>query len=220
MLMRIKLKMKPIICIGLVCLLGVSVLGCAKLKDWIGKIKGELVGQHFTITTYDDYANKTLSIEGKKVTVGLLENSANFDAESTDFKSEVLEITINGKQMFQVGNTVIFEEDGLNVVEHYDIKDEIKANSGGGYVPFDRAVNKLKNELGKKKTIIISSQQGVPIGVYQGDDVYVTIPEDLPKMTRLNIDGKALYIHRANYVIIDTETVSYTHLTLPTTSRV
>ncbi|WP_242975671.1 DUF5052 family protein [Clostridium neonatale] len=199
--------MKPIICIGLVCLLGVSVLGCAKLKDWIGKIKGELVGQHFTITTYDDYANKTLSIEGKKVTVGLLENSANFDAESTDFKSEVLEITINGKQMFQVGNTVIFEEDGLNVVEHYDIKDEIKANSGGGYVPFDRAVNKLKNELGKKKTIIISSQQGVPIGVYQGDDVYVTIPEDLPKMTRLNIDGKALYIHRANYVIIDTEMI-------------
>ena len=205
--MRIKLKMKPIICIGLVCLLGVSVLGCAKLKDWIGKIKGELVDQHFTITTYDDYANKTLSIEGKKVTVGLLENSANFDAESTDFKSEVLEITINGKQMFQVGNTVIFEEDGLNVVEHYDIKDEIKANSGGGYVPFDRAVNKLKNELGKKKTIIISSQQGVPIGVYQGDDVYVTIPEDLPKMTRLNIDGKALYIHRANYVIIDTEMI-------------
>lgn len=205
--MRIKLKMKPIICIGLVCLLGVSVLGCAKLKDWIGKIKGELVGQHFTITTYDDYANKTLSIEGKKVTVGLLENSANFDAESTDFKSEVLEITINGKQMFQVGNTVIFEEDGLNVVEHYDIKDEIKANSGGGYVPFDRAVNKLKNELGKKKTIIISSQQGVPIGVYQGDDVYVTISEDLPKMTRLNIDGKALYIHRANYVIIDTEMI-------------
>ena len=94
--MRIKLKIKPIICMSLVCLLGVSVLGCAKLKDWIGKIKGELVGQHFTITTYDDYANKTLSIEGKKVTVGLLENSANFDAESTDFKSEVLEITING----------------------------------------------------------------------------------------------------------------------------
>ena len=69
--MRLKSKMKPIICISLVCLLGVSVLGCAKLRDWIGKIKGELVGQHFTITTYDDYANKTLSIEGKKVTVGL-----------------------------------------------------------------------------------------------------------------------------------------------------
>ncbi|MBE6072777.1 MAG: DUF5052 family protein [Clostridium butyricum] len=205
--MRLKSKMKPIICISLVCLFGVSFLGCAKLKDWFGQLKGSLVGQHFTITTYDDYANKTLSIEGNKVTVGLLENSANFDAESTDFKSEVLEITVNGKQMFQVGNTVIFEEDGLNIVEHYDVKDEVKITSGGGYVPFDRAVNKLKNELGKKKTVIISSQQGVPIGVYQGDDVYVTIPEDLPKMTRLNIDGKALYIHRANYVIIDTEMI-------------
>ncbi len=205
--MRLKSKMKPIICISLVCLLSVSVLGCAKLKDWFGQLKGNLVGQHFTITTYDDYANKTLSIEGSKVTVGLLENSANFDAESTDFKSEVLEITVNGNQMFQVGNTVIFEEEGLNVVKHYEVKDEIKTTSGGGYVPFDRAVNKLKNELGKKKTVIISSQQGVPIGVYQGDDVYVTIPEDLPKMTRLNIDGKALYIHRANYVIVDTEMI-------------
>lgn len=205
--MRLKSKIKPIICISLVCLLGVSVLGCAKLKDWFGQLKGNLVGQHFTITTYDDYANQTLSIEGSKVTVGLLENSANFDAESTDFKSEVLEITVNGKQMFQVGNTVIFEEEGLNIVKHYEVKDEIKTTSGGGYVPFDRAANKLKNELGKKKTVIISSQQGVPIGVYQGDDVYVTIPEDLPKMTRLNIDGKALYIHRANYVIIDTEMI-------------
>lgn len=205
--MRLKSKMKPIICISLVCLLSVSVLGCAKLKDWFGQLKGNLVGQHFTITTYDDYANKTLSIEGSKVTVGLLENSANFDAESTDFKSEVLEITVNGNQMFQVGNTVIFEEEGVNVVKHYEVKDEIKTTSGGGYVPFDRAVNKLKNELGKKKTVIISSQQGIPIGVYQGDDVYVTIPEDLPKMTRLNIDGKALYIHRANYVIIDTDMI-------------
>ena len=29
------------------------------------------------------------------------------------------------------------------------------------------------------------------------------VPEDLPKMTKLMVDGKALYIHRANYQIID-----------------
>lgn len=28
---------------------------------------------------------------------------------------------------------------------------------------------------------------------------------DLPKMTKLMIDGKALYIHRANFQIIDKE---------------
>ena len=31
------------------------------------------------------------------------------------------------------------------------------------------------------------------------------VPEDLPKMTKLMVDGKALYIHRANYQIIDKE---------------
>ena len=66
----------------------------------------------------------------------------------------------------------------------------------------------IKNAIGKKKVIIISSQQSVPIGVYQGDEVYVTIPSDLPKMTRLNIDGKSLYMHRANYIIMDSKMLS------------
>ena len=30
-------------------------------------------------------------------------------------------------------------------------------------------------------------------------------PNNLPKMTKLMIDGKALYIHRANFQIIDKE---------------
>jgi len=43
----------------------------------------------------------------------------------------------------------------------------------------------------------------VPICAYSGDEVYWEIPNDLPKMTKLMIDGKALYIHRANFEIID-----------------
>ena len=42
------------------------------------------------------------------------------------------------------------------------------------------------------------------IVAYSGDEVYWKIPKDLPKMTKLMIDGKALYIHRANFQIIDT----------------
>ena len=53
--------------------------------------------------------------------------------------------------------------------------------------------------------IIVSSQMGVPIGVYQGKDVYVSVPDDLPKTTHLSIDGKSLYIHRANYTILDAD---------------
>lgn len=173
------------------------------LEDLIGKQKGNLVGQDFQINIYDHYANKTMNVNGSKVTVGLLENSANSNTESTGYKSDVLEITVNGNQMLQVGNTVIFEEKGLDMVENYEIPDNIENLPGGGFVPFDRMTNNLKNKIGKSKTVVISSQMGMPLGVYQGDKVYVTIPSDLPKMTRLNIDGKSLYIHRANYVILD-----------------
>ena len=182
-----------------------AVSGCASIRDAVAKIKGDLIGQRFVISVYDDYADKTLEVTGSKITVGLLENSSNFDVENPGFESEVIEITVNGNQMFQVGNTVIFAEQGLDMVKDYTVPSEVSGNQGGGFVPFDRFINDLKNEIGEDKTIIISSQLGIPIGVYQGKDVYVTVPDDLPKMTRLNIDGKSLYIHRANYVIMDSD---------------
>lgn len=38
---------------------------------------------------------------------------------------------------------------------------------------------------------------------YSGNEVYWEVCQDLPKTTKLMIDGKALYIHRANFQIID-----------------
>ena len=49
------------------------------------------------------------------------------------------------------------------------------------------------------------SQLGDPICAYSGDDVYWEVSEDLPKTTKLMVDGKALYIHRANFQIVDKE---------------
>ena len=53
----------------------------------------------------------------------------------------------------------------------------------------------------------MSSQLGIPLAVYGGDKVYYEIPSDLPKMTKLTIDGKALYLHRVNYIIVDTDMI-------------
>lgn len=195
---------RKVLLILLIAVVLSNVTGCAMLDDWLGKTKGALVGQEFQIDIYDHYANKTMEIEGSKVTVGLLENNANFE-EASEFKSSVIEITVNGNQMFQVGNTVIFAEKGLDMVEDYEVPTKIEVLEGGGFVPFDRLVNDLKNKIGKEKIIVVSSQMGIPIGVYQGKEVYVTVPSNLPKMTRLNVDGKSLYIHRANYVILDSE---------------
>ena len=64
-------------------------------------------------------------------------------------------------------------------------------------------LNEYKNEFGKERVVVIKSQLGQPIMAFSGKDVYWEIPEDLPKMTKLMIDGNALYIHRANFQIID-----------------
>lgn len=201
-----KNKRKIIFISGILVLI-MALSGCAAILDKLAVLRGDLIGNRFEISVYDHYANKTLETNGTKITVGLLENDANNNVESTGFESSVLEITINGKEMLQVGNTVIFAEEGLDMVEDFQTPTDIDVNSGGGFVPLDRFINDLKNQLGKEKTIIISSQMGIPIGVYQGENVYVTVPDDLPKMTRLNIDGRSLYIHRANYVIIDTDMI-------------
>ena len=72
-----------------------------------------------------------------------------------------------------------------------------------GNVAIARVLNKYKNDFGKSRIVVIKSQMGQPIAAFSGDNVYWEIPDDLPKMTKLMVDGKALYIHRANYQIID-----------------
>ena len=68
-------------------------------------------------------------------------------------------------------------------------------------------VNYYKNSFGKPQVVVIQSQLGVPICAYSGSDVYYEIRDDLPKTTKLMIDGKALYIHRANFQIIDKDLI-------------
>lgn len=191
--------------VAVLLVLILTLSGCSAILDRIAVLRGDLIGNRFEISVYDHYANKTLELNGSKITVGLLENESNSSSESPGFESSVLEITINGREMIQVGNTVIFAEEGLDMVEDFQTPSNIDVSGGGGFVPLDRFVNDLRNNIGKDKTIIVSSQMGIPIGVYQGERVFVTVPDDLPKMTRLNIDGKSLYIHRANYVILDTD---------------
>ena len=64
-------------------------------------------------------------------------------------------------------------------------------------------VNSVKNKFGKPMVVIIKSQMGAPIYAFSGENVYWDVQKDLPKFTKLMVDGKALYIHRANFQIID-----------------
>ncbi len=199
-------KRRKLLLLSSLLLISMLVLtSCASIRDLIATTKGELIGNHFNIAVYDNYANKTLAMEGRKVSISTLEQETDRDKDEAKIDSSVLELTINGKQVIQVGNTMIFAEDGLSMVEDFEMPEEVNVESGGFFVPADRYINSIKNKIGAKKTIIVLTPRGVPIGVFQGNKVYVTVPKDLPKMTRLNIDGKSLYIHRANYMILDTD---------------
>lgn len=194
---------------AIICMVALllSLSNCAWLSNEMKTINGELIGNNFTITFYDNFGSNILTIPGNKV--GLEANyitttSINSEgATSTNYEmSSVVTITVDGNQVAQTGNTVIFAEKGLKKLEDFQLPTDITTN-GGTINILDRNINKIKNILGTPKIAIICSQLGVPLAVYGGESVYWEIPDDLPKTTKLNIDGKALYIHRANYILID-----------------
>lgn len=192
---------------GALVILSLSMGGCAFVDNFLNLTKEKLTGSELTASVYDSYGNVTLAVHGKSMSLDVLDASSSiFDKDtSKSYTSTVLDVTIDGEQLLLVGDTVIFAEKGLDQITDFDANAVVSDGGGSGLQFLDRKINRFVNDLGKKKTIIISTQLGVPIGVYQGNKVRVEVPESLPKTTRLTVDGKELYIHRANYQIVDTK---------------
>ena len=117
---------------------------------------------------------------------------------------EIVEFTIDGKEIESCGDTCVFVQNGLKPEVDFSL-DEVNSNGGNGITDnaaLARVLNRYKNDFGKSRVVVIKSQLGQPIAAFSGDNVYWEIPDDLPKMTKLMVDGKALYIHRANFQII------------------
>ena len=181
--------MKKIITVLLSCIMLISLTGCAMFESKINDIKGNLVGNGYTIDTFDNYGKRVMTTTGDKINIqGNPVETTSYDSDGsiiTGYElSSVITITIDGQEIESCGDTCIFTQKGLE--------------------PNVDFINKYKNYFGKSRVVVIKSQLGQPITAYSGDEVYWSVPKKLPKMTKLMIDGKALYIHRANYQIIDT----------------
>lgn len=90
-----------------------TLSGCGWFSNEIKNIKGELIGNNFTIDFYDNFGTNILTMDGQKV--GLEANyvntkSINSDGTSTTNyeMSSVITMTVDGKQVAQTGNTIIF----------------------------------------------------------------------------------------------------------------
>ena len=179
--------------------LAVALTGCAAISGYIGKLTGSLFGKGYTISQYDDYGNLVFTVHGDRVT---MDCQLDENGEVTSY----IDITIDGDSWKHVGSTLVFAQKGVDLITDFQLPEELDSTGHStGLMAVDRKINHYANLIGKDLVVLVSSQNGTPIGLFQGDDCYIEIPADLPKTTLVSIDGKMVYVHRANVDIIPAE---------------
>lgn len=203
---------KKIVTAILVAALAVgSLSGCALLENEVNELNGSITGNTYNASFYSNEGEKFMDMSGQKI--DLASNIVKEQSYSSDggwgyiqTLSSVVTVIIDGKEVESCGSTMIFSEKGLNPEVDFKSPEVINSTTDGSLgdnVIIASVVNKYKNYFGKSRVVVIQSQLGDPICAYSGDEVYWQVCQDLPKTTKLMIDGKALYIHRANFQIID-----------------
>ena len=206
--MRNTKKAVMITIITLLLMTGLS--GCSRLQSGVHDLHGSIIGNEYNIDIFDNTGIRTLRSHGKKIDIDnniVEEKTYSSDSDewySTKTLSSVITITIDGKQLISCGDTCIFYDKRLSP-EYEFYLDKIESDSSGilDSTLISGRVNSIKNQFGKPMVVVIKSQMGAPIYAFSGDKVYWEIEDDLPRFTKLMIDGKALYIHRANFQVID-----------------
>lgn len=191
---------------GILLIISVTLLlsGCNLLANEAGKMKEALKGREAIIQTYDEESNVIDRIQGKSISISSEDKFSIVDSEgATTEKSSVISFTVGGESVVHVGSSLILHETGLeNVFEEYSQQVDIENLDRS--VPFiNRLVNDMKNiTTGKSKVILVRSQSGKPLATFVGDNVSYFATE-IDKSTGILIDGKYLFIYRADYTIYD-----------------
>ena len=205
---------KKIVVVAVLAMTTVLLAGCsiAGLRNKLNELSGSIKGNTYECQFYSNTGELFMTAEGENINMRPNIVDEYSYSESgwmiTETMSSVITITIDGKQIESCGSTVLFIEDCLKPDVEFDTAEvdvDSEASGIGDLNIVAETVNKYKNYFGKPTVVVIQSQLGDPICAFSGQDVYWEVSEDLPKTTKLMIDGKALYIHRANFQIIDKE---------------
>ena len=185
-----------------------ALAGCAMFSNEVNSLNGSITGNTYECQFYSNDGNKFMTLTGQKIDINAnpIREKVYGDRgwEYTKTLSSVVTITVDGHQISNCGSTVLFVEDGLVPDVDFQIENVDSETSGlGDNTIIANVVNKYKNAFGKPVVAVIQSQLGDPICAFSGSNVYWEVCEDLPKTTKLMIDGHALYIHRANFQLID-----------------
>lgn len=170
---------------------------------------------------YDNRGNNFLNFEGNSFTISpnkIKQYGWNSDGtwESYYETSSVMTIEIDGKYIQECGSTIIFKDSRLEMLDIPDKLNSSGAENKDGYEVYvdNQTIDtyfgltnwwydiREKGQHGEK-IVLIQSQDGYNIGAFSGNEVTWEIAEDLPKTTKITVDGLPLYIHRCNFAIID-----------------
>lgn len=205
------MKKKILITVLTILFAIISCSGCALWDNEVNELNGSITGNTYNAGFYTNQGINFMNVSGQKIDLQsnvIKEKTYNSDNGwgYNQTLSSVVTVIIDGKTIESCGSTMIFAENGLNPEVDFKSPEVIKSTSDGSFgdnVFIASIVNKYKNYFGKSRVVVIQSQLGDPICAYSGNEVYWEVCQDLPKTTKLMIDGKALYIHRANFQIID-----------------
>lgn len=189
----------------------ISCTGCALWDNEVNELNGSIIGNTYNAGFYTNQGENFMNVSGQKIDLqsNVIKEKTYNNENGWGYNqtlSSVVTVIIDGKTIESCGSTMIFAENGLNPEVDFKSPEVIKSTSDGSFgdnVFIASIVNKYKNYFGKSRVVVIQSQLGDPICAYSGNEVYWEVCQDLPKTTKLMIDGKALYIHRANFQIID-----------------
>lgn len=189
----------------------ISCTGCALWDNEVNELNGSITGNTYNAVFYTNQGENFMNVSGQKIDLqsNVIKEKTYNNENGWGYNqtlSSVVTVIIDGKTIESCGSTMIFAENGLNPEVDFKSPEVIKSTSDGSFgdnVFIASIVNKYKNYFGKSRVVVIQSQLGDPICAYSGNEVYWEVCQDLPKTTKLMIDGKALYIHRANFQIID-----------------
>ncbi|ACA47071.1 DUF5052 family protein [Clostridium botulinum] len=203
-----KTKIKSII-VSIVLVSSLFIVsGCNLLENEYKQLQEHFKGRNAIITTYDKESKPLDRIEGKSISISLDDKFKEQDEKGeTIKKSSVLNITVGNNQIIHVGSSLILQEDGLQDLMKDTLKTTEIINQDKSRPFLRNIVDSYKNiTSGKKRVILIRSQDGKPLATFVGDNVSY-FATDIPKSTGILIDGKYLLIYRCDYTIYDMDLI-------------
>ena len=199
-------------------------LGALLAEPATSESQTEKAPPRFIAEFYDNKGIQWLSVEGSSFDIKpnkVKEYSYSSDGSliSSYSISSIMTIIVDNREIESCGSTVLFYDTGLEKVDFeanqiVEIEPESGLSAGithpsdfnlrsQWYMSFAWYAKDINNLNKGKRMVVIQSQEGDPICAFQGNSVSWDVPKQLPKTTIIDIDGKELYIHRANFMIID-----------------